>query len=412
MSPEHIANSEGELSLHIACQQNSLEMVKLVSSCDLHAQTKRGFTAMHMACMIGAMEIVEYLVQEKHWELKPKLYDDLFIHCACAKGSAELVRKLANLTNVNLKFPKMEYHDSTSQNDSDTSDNVPFHFDGIIPNDEFYGAFGNMPLHEACKCENVEVVKVLVEEFHCDKAVRNAEGESPLHLACREQSLEVVELVSSIYDATIQNNAGDTPLHIACENGQMDFVKYLTEKCVCNPTIQNRSRQLAVHYAFQHSLEMVKLVSDCESVESRTLDGGITPLHIACLHGKLDIVRYLIDEKKCSPDVDSNDGLTLLDFACGKTGFHFEFCAYSRQDNEATQAALVNYLIKKCDYDPSNVLSLFVKACKESNLEMAKLLCRNTDIVNSSDAEGNTPFHIACMYQQMELVKFLTEEKK
>ena len=61
----NIANNKGELPLHIACQQKSLEIVKLVSSCDLHAQTKKGFTAMHIACTNNTVEIVEYLVQEK-----------------------------------------------------------------------------------------------------------------------------------------------------------------------------------------------------------------------------------------------------------------------------------------------------------------------------------------------------------
>ena len=101
----NIPNNEGELPLHIACQWNSLEMVKLVSSCGLHAQTKRGYTAMHIACENNATGIIEHLVQEKSWKCKPKMYDDLLIHCARSKGSAELVRKLASPTNVNTRFP-------------------------------------------------------------------------------------------------------------------------------------------------------------------------------------------------------------------------------------------------------------------------------------------------------------------
>ena len=400
-----ISNNEGELPLHIACQRNSLEMVKLVSSCDLHAQTKQGFTAMHIACKINAIEIVEYLVQEKHWKLKAKLYDNLLIHCACAGGSAELVRKLANFANVNTRFPNVvgrhwqQYAYSYRYNDS-------------LPTDE-HGASGNIPLHEACKNGNVEVVRILLKEFQCDQAVRNLEGELPSHLACRQQSLEIVELVSSTYDATIQNSAGDTPLHIACKHGQVNIIRYLTEKCVCDLTIQNRSNKLAVHYACEHSLEMVELVSDCD-LESRISD-GVTPLHIACLHGNKKIVQYLIEEKKCNPDVENSDGLSLLDYACGYTAYNRRHSYPPKKLNDErrqAQAAVISYLMNKCDYDVANVLSLFIRACEDGNLEIAKLLCTNTDTVNSSDAEGNTPLHIACMYKHFELVKFLTEDRQ
>ena len=395
----NIANNEGELPLHIACWQNSLEMVKLVSSCDLHAQTKRGFTAMHIACKINAIEIVEYLVQEKHWKLKPKLYDNLLIHFACAGGSAELVRKLANFANVNTRFPNVVGLHSNRYN-------------GSLPTDE-HGISGNIPLHEACKNENVEVVRILLKEFHCDQAIRNLEGELPLHLACRQRSLEIVELVSSTYDATIQNRAGDTPLHIACERGELEIVRYLTEKCVCDLTIQNKSNKLAVHYACEHSLGMVQLVSDCD-LESRTSDGA-TPLHIACLHRNQKIVQYLIEEKKCNPDVENSDGLFLLDCACDYTAYNRQHSYPKKElddERRQAQAAVIRYLMNKCDYDVTNVLSLFIKACKEGNLEVAKLLCTNIDTVNSSDAEGNTPLHIACMYNHFELVKFLTEDRQ
>ena len=455
-------NSEGELPLHITCERSCLELVKLVSNCDIHAQTESDCTPMHIACKTNATEIVEYLVQEKQCEPSqhPQLYDDLLIHCACGNGNAELVRKLATPTNVNKERPDSCRHIYSSCNDE----------------------IGNTPLHEACRSANVEVVKVLVEEFQCDQNIQNHKGELPLHIACSGGSLKMVELVSNCIvncqtkyerktplhiacenealevvryliqgkdcDVTLVNDEGEmplhiacsklslemvqlvtnnsvvnsitnydgnTPLHIACMHGQVEFVRYLTEQYMCDPTLQNRSKELPLHYACQHSLEMVELVSDCDP-ESKTSD-GVTPLHIACLHWKLDIVRYLIENKRCSPDAETSDGLTLLDYACGKTRYHYEFSSNTsdlEQVDEATEAktAVVKYLMNECDYDPANVLSLFVKACQENNLKIAKLLCTNTDIANSSDAEGNTPLHIACMYKCLELVKFLTEERK
>jgi len=398
----NLPNNKGELPFHVACQQKSLELMKLVSSCNVHAQTKEGLTAMHIACKNNAMEIIEYLVQQRHClpSQHLKLYDDLLIHCACAKGSSELVSKLANPANVNKRFPNVEWQ-------------YPYkRFVHSIP-ENGYGTSGNTPLHEACKGANVEVVKLLVQDFHCDQGVRNSEGELPLHLACRQQSLEMVELVSNICKPNVQNSAGDPPLHIACRHGQVGIVRYLTEKFVCDPTIQNSSNKLAVHYACEHSLEMVELVSEC-NLESRA-SGGVTSLHIACQYGKKDVVRYLIEEKNCNLNVENNDGLSLLDYACGYTTYyrpHSNSKKKQGDDGRQAQATVIRYLMNKCEYELANILFLFIKACEEGNLGIAKTLCSNTNVVNSSDTEGNTPLHIACMYKHLELVRFLTEDRK
>ena len=454
----NIPNTDGELPLHIACEKESLEMVKLVSNCNLHVQTGSRFTPLHIACKRAAMEVVEYLVQEKQCvpSQYPHLYDDLLIHCACAKGSVELVRKLVNSANANMRYQSTEdeYGNSIS-------------------------AHGNTPLHEACRSANVEVVRFLVKELHCDQGVLNQKGELPLHLACRQRSLEIVKLVSNCdvncqtkyreetplhiacreealdvvryltqmrhCDITLANgtnevplhiacskqslemvqlvssplvhivevNHGDTPLHIACMYGRTDFVRYLTENYVFDPTIQNRSNKLPLHYACQHSLEMTELVSNCD-VDCRASD-GVTPLHIACEYRKLDIVRYLIEKKNCNPDVEDSNGLTVLNYTCGYSRgcikLYFE-PADVLDEIMQEQATVVKYLMTKCDYDPASVLSLYEIACKEGKIELAKSFTTNADLVNSSDAEGNTPLHIACMNKQLEIVKFLTEDRK
>jgi len=47
---------------------------------------------------------------------------------------------------------------------------------------------GLTPLHYACRSGNVRVVRILVEEYHCDpeiKGVRFYRNSTPLHEACR-----------------------------------------------------------------------------------------------------------------------------------------------------------------------------------------------------------------------------------
>ena len=71
-----------------------------------------------------------------------------------------------------------------------------------------------------------------------------------------------------------------TALHFACSNGHLDLVKYLIEKCHCNPEAKD--------YV------------------------GWTPLYFASKEGHLDIVKYLIEECHCDPKVKDSKNETPL----------------------------------------------------------------------------------------------------
>ena len=60
-------------------------------------------------------------------------------------------------------------------------------------------------------------------------------------------------------------------------------------------------------------------------------DKGSTPLHVAAFSGSLDILMYLIEERKCSPGCPGQWGRSPLHNACGK--------------NE--NLAMVKYLVEK-----------------------------------------------------------------
>ena len=112
---------------------------------------------------------------------------------------------------------------------------------------------GNTPLHEACKSANVEVVKVLVNEFQCDQNIQNPEGELPLHIACSKGSLEVVELVSNC-DVNCQTKyERKTPLYIACENEALEVVRYLIQEKRCDVALANDIDEVPLHIACSKS---------------------------------------------------------------------------------------------------------------------------------------------------------------
>ena len=148
-----------------------------------------------------------------------------------------------------------------------------------------------------------EIIEYAIEKCYCDPQTKNCKGALPLHIACCSElvPLEVVELLSNCgvntglssewdFDRITKLTQGDTPLHVACLNGSEEMVKYLIEKCHCDPRITNSKGALALHAACaRRSLSIVRMVSDCDvntgltsacrwEVPSITFLEGDTPL--------------------------------------------------------------------------------------------------------------------------------------
>ena len=45
--------------------------------------------------------------------------------------------------------------------------------------------YGSTPLHNACQSGNVQLVRILIQKYHCDPESKGFLGLTPLHEACR-----------------------------------------------------------------------------------------------------------------------------------------------------------------------------------------------------------------------------------
>eukprot|EP00731_Ephydatia_muelleri_P038873 Em0959g1a len=244
------------------------------------------------------------------------------------------------------------------------------------------GRWGRSPLHNACgKNGNLAMVKYLVEKHGCDPSGKDDQGSTPLHVAALSGSLDILmyllkkeTMVKYLVekhgcDPLVKDDHGDTPLHVAALSGSLDILMYLVEERKCSPGCPGQWGRSALHYACgkNWNLAMVKYLW-------RSMD--VTPLgrmtkeklhHVAAFSGSLDILMYLIEERKCSPGCPGQWGRSSLHNACDENG----------------NLAMVKYLVEKHGCDP------LVK-----------------------DDHGDTPLNVAALSGSLDILMYLIEERK
>ena len=434
-----IKNNNKELPLHIACDYaGSLDMVKLVDSCDVDSKTCRGDTALHIACSRRKTSIVKHLTEIKHAD--PTIRDrrgflPLHIACQSLDGSLEVVQLVSNC-DVNTR--------------ATNSGCTPLHIACKLGHlalvkllIEEYGSdpdckdgSGNTALNVAHASHCVEIANYLVQARHCDAEVLKR-TEFILNSACKQGDLQLVKSAVKQYGsiAHYKDTKSNTALHAACASGNIDLVKYLIEKQQCDQNILNTNGELPLHIACAHqSLDLIKLVSNCDvntRTKSKYRSGGNTPLHIACETNIPEIVEYLVEEKQANQSICNGQGKLPLHIAFAKQSLDVAFKLVSRCNDVNTalyiaccegSVEIVKFLTenKKARTDKpdfSGELPLHV-ACQKKSLGVVKLISNcnvNTQTRQRSHkcgiSGGHTPLHFACKVGEVEIVKYLIEEK-
>ena len=210
------------------------------------------------------------------------------------------------------------------------------------------------PLQLAVENNFIEFLKICLYS-NTDFNTKDAFGYTPFLTACRLGKMEVVKLLfdhskSKNIDVNAHDNLGTTGLHLACE-GNLDLIQYFCDNCDTRIDFNTRD--------------------NC----------GQTPFHDACGRGRLQIVKFLLENsKRLKIDVNATDGR-------GRTGLHLA-C-------EEGHTQIVKLLLDMADELQINVLALDGKgntilqsACLQSSIfdrkknpEIAKLILeRSIDI--------------------------------
>lgn len=161
-------------------------------------------------------------------------------------------------------------------------------------------------------------------------------------------------------------------------------------------------------------------------------DHGNSLVHVAAMNGCLDVLKYLIDEQKCSSVIQGEYGRTPFHAACQKSDNlpvvkylveekHMNPNEKDDNGNNPLHVAvtcgcldILKYLIEQCGCNPkcpgAYGGSLLHHAC---NVDIVKYLVENQELdPYERDEGGDTSINVAAYNRRLEILQYLIEGQK
>ena len=323
------------------------------------SEAKKGRTILHLACSIGALETVKFLIEREANLLQPDNYGDTPLHLAVKNNRVEVVSYFAGLsTNI---------HDGKMLN------------------------------------------------------ARNAVGESPLFIAARNGSTNILKiLLDSNADPNAENSEGVTPIIISAKFNQKEAVSILLRYVpLSEPLILASADNIEIfeilnfqanirleHLFFNESMK--DLVSFIEEFANTKLNFESSMIQISSrknlTRNQGNKLAYLFEEIDLAVEtlahfvvgaLDRQD-LNVLEY------FHSRNVVFFPESLKSADWSIIqNYL--EC------VWAGLFHSVEVGNFEAVKYLLDFGIDINSVDVYKQSALHLAILYDEMEIFRLLLD---
>ncbi|MDP1975390.1 MAG: ankyrin repeat domain-containing protein, partial [Alphaproteobacteria bacterium] len=217
---------QGENLLHkIANSNNKLDIIRFLvekKGFDIHQIDNQGNTVLHYAAQNGFMPHIQYLLQNGAKANVENNFGQTSLHALLGSMNYNIDGLLATT--------KLLLSNGADLNASNKNGTTPFaaafgkhnmsldlirgliKLGGIFPD---FSVKTDDLLHNACKSNQLELVKFLVEDLNHPIDTKDNNGQFPLHVAVSHINPKIVDfLLSQNADLHALNNNGQTPLHM------------------------------------------------------------------------------------------------------------------------------------------------------------------------------------------------------
>ena len=398
----HAAETMGSIPIHLACQSGNARLVAFLiddMKCDVTATNRRGKSCISFACSSSNLNLVQLLIQQ--YKLNPFAVDKYgftALHVTAQNDCIDILEwysqqysvdianhssrskyTLAHLAAYNgaLKFLKHlinEYQCNVNATSSDT---------------------GSTSLHLACENGHLSVVLYLTSLPQCNVSATTFDRSTALHKTCMCIFDECFPILKHLVenhqlDLCAVNDDGMAPIHIACSKGQLDSVQYIIQH---SPSLLELPESRYGHTPFlisilYNQLKVIQYLISKNCNLSASDNEGYNSAHISTKNGRLNILKYLVDNNYCDLNATDHQEHTPLHVAI--LADQFEIIEYIL--NKSIPSVTVDWLCK-------------VKYLLDSPQDL-----HTTNLhINAQDKDGNTSLHLACEKGKKDIVSLLVK---
>ncbi|KAJ3104001.1 Tyrosine-protein kinase csk-1 [Phlyctochytrium bullatum] len=282
-----------------------IALKSVLSANRVEVDSKRdGFTGLHVACQRNLMDVVKLLLEQEADPLRKDANGKLPIQLST---SADVWRALA----CKMPAPDGDLFDAVKRGDDVTTRLIVAQTDVNINEEREYG---RTALHMAAIHGQLEIAHLLLQNGADIDGMDNLQ-QTPLHLAALHGRIDVARfLLENGANLESRSIFERTPLHSAVHGGKVDVVRLLLMSGA-NGKCTNNSGWSLLHVAALHgNVDVARFLIeqglDIECKDSRQF----TPLITAAYHGQVVVVQLLL-EKGANVDARCRDQLSARAWA-------------------------------------------------------------------------------------------------
>jgi ankyrin repeat protein len=202
------------------------------------------------------------------------------------------------------------------------------------------------------------VVKMLLK-YGVERRSQDAARQTPLMVAAANGQFAAVRKLIDKAQLTDVDQKGRSLIYHAYRGGNMSLIKYLKHKGVPGNTVPRNQSSLFMAAVQSPNLTLVQRMADSHDVNETNLSGE-TPLFLAALNGRKDVVTFLMARGARVIPEETDNGQTLLIAAArlGDVAFLRQVIVMgvnvNHADNEGRTALF--HAVSGADVDSTNLL--------------------------------------------------------
>nr|XP_037847430.1 ankyrin repeat domain-containing protein 27 isoform X4 [Chlorocebus sabaeus] len=403
-------DDRGHTPLHVAalCGQASLIDLLVSKGAVVNATDYHGATPLHLACQKGYQSVTLLLL---HYKASAEVQDNngnTPLHLACTYGHEDCVKAL-----VYYDVESCRLDIGNEKGDTPLHIAARWGYQGVIETLLQNGAsteIQNRLKETPLKCALNSKILSIMEAHHLSFERRQKSSEAPVQSPQRSvDSISQESSTSSFSSMSAGSRQEETKkdyrevekLLRAVADGDLEMVRYLLEWT--EEDLEDVEDTVsAADLEFCHPLcqcpkcapaqkRLAKVPASGLGVNVTSQDGS-SPLHVAALHGRVDLIPLLL-KHGANAGARNADQAVPLHLACQQGHFQVVKC-------------LLDSNAKPNKKDLSGNTPL-IYACSGGHHEVAALLLQHGASINASNNKGNTALHEAVIEKHVFVVELL-----